>query len=48
MRWAAQAVCAMDRAYMSGFRRIRYTRTTSVAEGAPCCDYRLQYDPHKD
>lgn len=48
MRWAAQAVCAMDKACMSGFRRIRYTRTTSVAEGAPCCDYRLQYDPHKD
>ena len=44
---AAQAVCAMDKAYMTGFRRIRYTRTTSVAEGADCCDYRLRYDREK-
>lgn len=44
---AALAVCAMDKAYMTGFRHIRYTRTTSVAEGAECCDYRLAYDPDK-
>lgn len=44
---AATIVCAMDKAYMSGFRRIRYTRTTSVAEGGSCCDYRLSYDKAK-
>lgn len=44
---AAQVVCAMDKAYMTGFRHIRYTRTTSVAEGAECCDYRLEYDKTK-
>ena len=41
---AALMVCAMDKAYMSGFKYIRYTRTTSVAEGDECCDYRLSYD----
>jgi len=40
----AQVVCAMDKAYMTGFRHIKYTRTTSVAEGDSCCDYRLSYD----
>lgn len=44
---AASIVCAMDKEYMSGFRRIRYTRTTAVAEGGPCCDYRLSFDPDK-
>lgn len=44
---AALVVCAMDKAYMSGFRYIRYTRTTSVAEGAECCDYRLSFDRNK-
>lgn len=44
---AVLMVCAMDKAYMSGFRHIRYTRTTSVAEGAECCDYRLSYDKNK-
>jgi len=44
---AALVVCAMDKAYMTGFRYIRYTRTTSVAEGADCCDYRLSYDTNK-
>ena len=44
---AALVVCAMDKAYMTGFRHIQYTRTTSVAEGAECCDYRLRYDPNK-
>lgn len=44
---AACIVCAMDKAYMTGFRRIRYTRTTSLAEGAGCCDYRLSYDRSK-
>lgn len=43
----ACVVCAMDREYMTGFRRIRYTRTTSVAEGGGCCDYRLSYDKAK-
>ncbi|MBQ8200970.1 MAG: L-2-amino-thiazoline-4-carboxylic acid hydrolase [Clostridia bacterium] len=44
---AAQVVCAMDKAYMTGFRHIVYTRSTSVAEGAACCDYRLRYDRSK-
>ena len=44
---AALMVCAMDKAYMSGFKYIRYTRSTSVAEGAECCDYRLSYDHSK-
>lgn len=44
---AAQVICAMDKACMTGFRHIRYTRTTSVAEGAECCDYRLSYDRDK-
>lgn len=43
----AQVVCAMDKAYMSGFKYINYTRTTSVAEGDSCCDYRLSYDKNK-
>ena len=43
----ARIICAMDKAYMTGFRHIRYTRTTSVAEGAECCDYRLRYDRDK-
>lgn len=45
---AAQVICAMDKAYMTGFRRILYTRTTSVAEGDKCCDYRLRYDRSKE
>lgn len=44
---AAQIICAMDKVYMTGFKRIRYTRTTAVAEGAECCDYRLTYDLDK-
>ena len=44
---AALVVCAMDKAYMTGFKYIRYTRITSVAEGADCCDYRLSYDEYK-
>ena len=44
---AALMVCAMDKAYMSGFKYIRYTRTASVAEGDECCDYRLSYDNSK-
>ena len=43
----ATAVCAMDKAYMTGFKHINYTRTTSVAEGDSCCDYRLSYDKSK-
>lgn len=44
---AVRMVCAMDKAYMSGFKHIRYTRTTSVGEGDDCCDYRLSYDKNK-
>lgn len=44
---AVLMVCAMDKAYMSGFKHIRYTRTTSVGEGDDCCDYRLSYDKNK-
>ena len=44
---AALVVCAMDKAYMTGFKYIRYTRTASVAEGDGCCDYRLSYDKNK-
>ena len=44
---AALVVCTMDKAYMTGFRHIQYTRTTSVAEGDECCDYRLSYDESK-
>jgi len=43
----ARVVCAMDKEYMTGFRHIQYTRTTSVAEGGECCDYRLSYDENK-
>ena len=45
---SALIVCAMDKAYMTGFKHIRYTRTISVAEGAQCCDYRLMYDKNKE
>ncbi len=45
---AVLCVCHMDKAYMKGFRRIRYERTTAVSEGAECCDYRLRYDPDKE
>lgn len=45
---AALMVCAMDKAYMTGFKHIRYTRTTSVAEGDACCDYRLKFDLDKN
>lgn len=44
---AALMICAMDKAYMTGFKHICYTRTTSVAEGDECCDYRLSFDPDK-
>lgn len=44
---AALVVCAMDKAYMTGFKYIQYTRTTSVAQGDACCDYRLRYDKSK-
>lgn len=44
----AQVVCAMDKVYMTGFKHIRYTRTTSVAEDGECCDYRLSLDEDKE
>lgn len=43
----AAVVCAMDKAYMTGFKYIEYTRTTAIGEGDPCCDYRLRFDPNK-
>lgn len=45
---AALMICSMDKAYMTGFKHIRYTRTTSVAEGDACCDYRLKFDLDKN
>ena len=42
-----RTVCAMDKVYMTGFRRIQYRRTKSVAEGDDCCDYRLWWDADK-
>lgn len=42
-----QTICAMDKVYMTGFRRIQYRRTKSVAEGDDCCDYRLWWDKEK-
>ena len=44
---AVLCICHMDKAYMQGFRRIRYERTTAVSEGAACCDYRLRFDDQK-
>ena len=43
----AAVVCAMDKAYMTGFKYIQYTRTTAIGEGDACCDYRLRFDPDK-
>ena len=45
---AVLCICHMDKAYMKGFRHIRYERTTAVSEGAACCDYRLRYDARKE
>lgn len=44
---AVLCICHMDKAYMKGFRHIRYERTTAVSEGAAYCDYRLSFDPDK-
>ena len=44
---AVLCICHMDKAYMQGFRHIRYERTTAVSEGAECCDYRLRYDRNR-
>ena len=44
---AVRCICHMDKAYMKGFCRIRYERTTAVSEGAECCDYRLRTDAGK-
>lgn len=44
---AVLCICHMDKAYMKGFRHIRYERTTAVSEGAECCDYRLRFDRAK-
>ena len=45
---AAVAICCMDREYSKGFRHIRYERNGALPEGAPCCEYRLRFDPDKD
>ena len=39
---AAQFICCMDKEYMTGFRGVKYTRTKSLAEGDPYCDYLLE------
>ena len=44
---AVLCICHMDKAYMKGFRYIRYERMTAVSEGAECCDYRLRFDRSK-
>ena len=44
---AVLCICHMDKAYMKGFRHIRYERTAAVSEGADCCDYRLRFDLNK-
>ena len=44
---AVLCICHMDKAYMQGFRHIRYERTAAVSEGAACCDYRLRFDESK-
>lgn len=44
---AVLSICHMDKAYMKGFRHIRYERTGAVSEGAECCDYRLRFDQRK-
>lgn len=43
----AAVVCAMDKACMTGFKYIQYTRSTALGEGDACCDYRLRFDPEK-
>ena len=40
---AAQAICAMDKAQMKGFRYIDYTRGTAVSDGDSYCEYRLRW-----
>ncbi len=40
-------ICAMDKAYMTGFKYIDYTRTTALGEGDAFCDYRLRFDPNQ-
>ena len=44
---AVLCICHMDKAYMKGFRHIRYERSTAVSEGAECRGYRLRYDKQK-
>ena len=44
---AVLCICHMDKAYIQGFRHIRYERASAVSEGAACCDYRLRFDTEK-
>ncbi len=43
----ASVVCTMDKAYMTGFKYIEYTRTKALGEGDSVCDYRLRFDKNK-
>ncbi len=43
----ASVICAMDKAYMTGFKYIEYTRTKAIGEGDAFCDYRLKFDKNK-
>ncbi len=43
----ACVVCAMDKACMTGFKHIEYTRSKAIGEGYECCDYRLRFDRAK-
>ena len=44
---AVLCICHMDKEYSKGFRHIRYERYSALPEGAPCCEYRLRFDPDK-
>ena len=43
----APVICAMDKEYMTGFKKIEYTRSKAIGNGDDCCDYRLRYNKGK-
>lgn len=43
----AQVICVMDKEYMTGLKKIEYTRMKSIGNGDECCDYRLRYNRNK-
>ncbi len=43
----ASVICAMDKAYMTGFKHIDYTRSSAIGDGDEYCDYRLKWDRNK-